>query len=79
MVDTVKSYARYPSFRQKVLDVAQKEINELTDINVYFEQITKGRKVIKLKIDIVAKLPMEKMLTSCHNDELLGAYQDTFG
>lgn len=56
-----------------------KEINELTDINVYFEQITKGRKVIKLKIDIVAKLPMEKMLTSCHNDELLGAYQDTFG
>ena len=76
MVDTVKSYARYPSFRQKVLDVAQKEINELTDINVYFEQITK---VIKLKIDIVAKLPMEKMLTSCHNDELLGAYQDTFG
>lgn len=79
MVDTVKSYARYPSFRQKVLDVAQKEINELTDINVYFEQITKGRKVIKLKIDIVAKLPMEKMLTSCHNNELLGAYQDTFG
>ena len=75
MVDTVKSYARYPSFRQKVLDVAQKEINELTDINVYFEQITKGRKVIKLKIDIVAKLPMEKMLTSCHNDELLGAYK----
>ena len=72
MVDTVKSYDRYPSFRQKVLDVAQKEINELTDINVYFEPITKGRKVIKLKIDIVAKLPMEKRLAKCKNDEKFG-------
>jgi plasmid replication initiation protein len=72
MVDTVKSYDRYPSLRQKVLEPAQNEINELTDINVYFEPITKGRKVVKLKIDMVAKLPLEKNLAECRNDELLG-------
>lgn len=72
MVDTIKSYANFKDLRRYVLEKAQNEINELTDINVYFEPITKGRKVIKLKIDIVAKLPMEKMMTSCHNDELLG-------
>lgn len=72
MVDTIKSYKDYSLFRVKVLEVAQKEINELTDINVYFEPIKKGRKVIKLKIDIINKFPREKTLVEYHNDDLLG-------
>lgn len=72
MVDTIKSYKDYSLFRTKVLEVAQKEINELTNINVYFEPIKKGRKVIKIKIDMVDKLPMEKNMTTYHNDDLLG-------
>lgn len=72
MVDTIKSYENYKNMRIKVLEPAQKEINELTDINVYFEPITKGRKVVKLKIDMVAKLPLEKNLAECRNDEILG-------
>lgn len=55
MVDTVKSYNRFPSFRQKVLEPAQNEINELTDLCIGFEPITKGRKVVKLKFTIQQK------------------------
>lgn len=72
MVDTIKSYANFKDFRKYVLEKAQTEINELTDINVYFEPIKKGRKVIKLKIDMIDKLPREKTLVECHNDDLLG-------
>lgn len=71
MVDTIKSYANFKDFRKYVLEKAQTEINELTDINVYFEPIKKGRKVIKLKIDMIDKLPREKNLVEYHNDKLL--------
>ena len=63
MVDTIKSYENYKNMRIKVLEPAQKEINELTDINVYFEPITKGRKVVKLKIDMLSKRPFENNLS----------------
>jgi plasmid replication initiation protein len=72
MVENVKSYSNYAEFKRKVLEVARKEINELTDISIYFEPITKGRKTIKIKIDVVAKVPMEKWLADNKNDELLG-------
>lgn len=72
MVDTIKSYENYKNLRIKVLEVAQKEINELTDINIYFEPIKKGRKVVKIKIDMIDKLPLEKNMIAYRNDELLG-------
>lgn len=59
MLDDIKSYNRFPDFRRKVLEKAQEEINALTDISVYFEPITKGRKVVKLKLRIEQKNPME--------------------
>lgn len=43
---------RYPDFRRYVLEIAQREINEYTDIEVNFEPITKGRKVIAIRINI---------------------------
>lgn len=52
MVENVKSYERFPDFRRKVLEKAISEINELTDIRVRYEPITRGRKVIKLKFNI---------------------------
>lgn len=71
MVEDVKSYDRFPSFRQKVLEIAQREINELTDINIYFEPITKGRKVVKVKFRIEQKKPMERWLAgTTANDRL---------
>lgn len=71
-VDKVKSYERFPDFRRKVLEKAQKEINELTDLNIYFETITKGRKVIKIKFRIEYKNSIQKVLAGTTANERLG-------
>lgn len=68
MVENIKSYSNFNLFKTKVLEVAQKEINELTDMVVYFEPITKGRKVVKLKINISEKRPLEKYASALEND-----------
>lgn len=55
MVSDVKSYKDYSLFRKKVLEVAEKEINELTDLNIFYETETKGRKVVSLLFHIKKK------------------------
>ncbi|MDE5977267.1 MAG: replication initiation protein [Turicibacter sp.] len=72
MVDTIKSYSNFNLFKTKVLEIAQKEVNELTDITFYVEPITKGRKTIKVKFTIVSKNMIERMYANAQNDELLG-------
>lgn len=72
MVENVKSYDRFPDFRRKVLEIAQREINELTDINIYFEPVTKGRKVIKVNFRIEQKAPMERWLAGTTANDRLG-------
>ena len=72
MVENVKSYINFNLFKTKVLETAQKEINELTDISIYFEPITKGRKTEKVKFTITTKTPMERYIANNKNDELLG-------
>lgn len=62
MVSETKSYKDFSLFRKNVLEKAQNEINEVTDINIYFEPVTKGRKVIKVKFRIEQKNPIERML-----------------
>lgn len=70
-VEDTKSYKDFSLFRKKVLEKAQEEINELTDLNVYFESITKGRKVIKINFRIDQKNPIERMLAGATaNDRL---------
>lgn len=54
-VESVKSYDRYPDFRRRVLEVAETEINEMTDINIKFEPQTKGRKVVAIEMFIQEK------------------------
>lgn len=61
-VENVKSYVNFKDFRRYVLEKAQEEINELTDLNIYFEPITKGRKVVKVRFKIDTKNPIERML-----------------
>lgn len=72
MVDDVKSYKEFAPFRQKVLEKAQEEINELTDLNIYFESITKGRKVIKVKFHIEQKNPIERLMSGATANDRLG-------
>ena len=45
-------YERFPDFRRKVIEIAVKEINQFTDLEVSWEPVTKGRKVIEIKFII---------------------------
>lgn len=45
-------YERFPDFRRYALEPATKEINEYTDIEISWEPISKGRKVIAVKFTI---------------------------
>lgn len=47
-----KHYDRFPDFRRKVIEVAVKEINQFSDLEISWEPITKGKKVIELKFHI---------------------------
>lgn len=47
-----ENYTNFKDFRKKVIEVAVKEINLYTDIEVSWEPITKGRKVIQIKFNI---------------------------
>ena len=52
---TQKSYQEYSCIRTKVLQPALKEINEKTDINITYEEIKVGRKVVSLKMFVSEK------------------------
>lgn len=42
-------YERFPDFRRKALEIATREINQYTDIEISWEPIKKGRKVMAVK------------------------------
>jgi hypothetical protein len=48
-------YARINAFKQKVLEIAKREINEKTDILVDFKLIKSGRKITAVQFDITPK------------------------
>ena len=62
MVEDVKSYNRFPDFRRFVLEKAQSEINELTDIDMTFEPIKTGRKVTSIKFTIDEKFKKKEKI-----------------
>lgn len=72
MVDTVKSYERFPDFRRYVLEIALKEINGLTDISLDYSTVKKGRKVVKLEFSIKLKGNLEQAATNAKVHGRLG-------
>lgn len=48
LLQVPKSLKRYSQFKQKVLKVAEREINEHTDINITIEEEKEGKKVVRL-------------------------------
>lgn len=72
MVDNVKSYKDFSLFRTKVLEKAQEEINELTDLNIYFEPILKGRKTVKVKFRIEQKDAIQRLIAGSTANDRLG-------
>lgn len=77
MVEDIESYKRFPDFRRKVLDIAVREINELTALNVSYEPICKGRKVIKVKFTMQNKGGAEYVNSMANAEELLDYEQLT--
>lgn len=71
MVDKIKTYNNFKDFRKKVLEISQREINELTDIKIDFEPVLKGRKTIKVNFTITSKNTTERYLVNAKNDERL--------
>ena len=54
MIDDSK-YKNFKDFRKKIIEIAQREINSLSDIKFDFEPITKGRKTVKINFLIKLK------------------------
>lgn len=48
-------YNVYKDFRVKVVEIALKEINQYTDLNVVYEPIKQGKKIVKLHFEINKK------------------------
>ena len=71
MVEDVKSYHRFPDFRRYVLEIAQREINELTDLTIQYEPIKKGNKIVQLRFEIEQKDSIERWLTEKQVNEQL--------
>jgi len=71
-----EKYTRFPDFKRYVLDIAMREINDLSDIFVSYEIIKEGRKYAKLSYIIETKEDVnEKMETLARIDEVLNPTQ----
>lgn len=57
-------YSNFKDFRKKVIEIAIKEINTYTDIEVSWQPITKGRKVIEVKFFIRTRDTVERLNAS---------------
>lgn len=67
---------RFPDFRRYVLETAQEEINDLSDIKFFFEPITKGRKTVKIKFIIMQKDSIDRLVSQVKNRELLDGTEE---
>ena len=71
MVDGIKTYEKSNHFKKRVLEPAIAEINKYTDLNIGYEQITKGRKVVQIKFFIAKKDMLDRLVSNASaNDEI---------
>jgi len=71
-VENIPSYSQFGLFRTKVLEPAHKEINAFTEIIVFFEPISTGRKITHVKFGIVSKDMVEKFKSATKAEEKAG-------
>ena len=86
ILQTPKSYRRFGNFRQRVLEPAQEEINDKTDISFTYETVKSGRSVSDIIFQITTKpitegkLPDEDELPEAPDTGLLKQHLvTTFG
>ena len=83
-----KKYPMYANLKQKILNPAQKELEEKTDLSFKFEELKEGRKVKAIRFliskneRIIKKEKEEKLMklasSKTDNSELLARLQDAF-
>ena len=61
---------QFGHFKERVLDISEREINAKTDIRIQWEAIRKGRKVTQIKFSIESTASQEKDITSFVSDDL---------
>ena len=71
MVHEVKSYNSFGLFRTKVLEIALKEINNLTDITVTYGVIKESKKVVEIEFLIQYKTGREILSQALKVDRYL--------
>ena len=59
-----ENYDRFNNFQRKVMDIALREINELSDINVVCTLTKEGRRYSKIKFDVKLKKNLDGRLES---------------
>lgn len=64
-----ENYDRYPDFKRYVLDMAEREINACSDLNVTYESIKDGRRYAKIAFTIKLKKGVEQSLATMANIE----------
>lgn len=70
-IQLMAPYERFPDFRRKVLDVATREINEFTDIEITWEPAFKGRKVVEVDFTIKPRGTMDRIGNMYHANDVL--------
>ncbi|MCY6355986.1 replication initiation protein [Clostridium sp. ZS2-4] len=73
-----KQYPRFSNFKQKILSVAQEEINDKTDISLDYEQIKSGKRVIALKFIINACMSPNSPIYDIENDDYIEQIRNIF-
>ena len=64
-------YENFKDFRKKVLEVATREINEFTDIEITWEPAFKGRKVVEVDFTIKPRTTMDRIGNMYHANDVL--------
>ena len=72
------AYTNFKDFRRKVLEVATKEINEYTDLEISWEPITKGKKVIEIRFDIKQRDSWGQFVNISKDNKQLDGQMDLF-
>jgi len=67
-----KKYTRIGDLKKYVLDIAVKEINQYSDMNVQYSQIKQGRNVTGLKFEYSLKNPVTKKTKPTFHDKVNG-------
>lgn len=71
-----ENYKRFPDFKRYVLDIAMRELEAYSDLNIQYDIIKVGRKYGKIRFNIKLKKDMsERMKTWCNIEERINHKQ----